>query len=416
MKDKTILIIGAGIAGLTAARILSAKYKVVILEAASHAGGRIYSSTESSFGGIVEYGPEFIHGDAEETMRLLKEAGIEYKNIRGAMYRKEGGELKEADDMVEHWDKLMRKMATVKDETTLADFLQEHFPGEAYRDLRTQAERYAAGFDLADVQQVTVKSLYDEWANEDERQYRLPAGYGSLAAFMVTECRKNGCDIHMNTKAKEVLWQNNEVQVVCEDGKTYTGNKLIVTASLGVMQAEAIHFTPALEKQMAAFKNIGWGKVIKIMLAFDAPFWKNDMMFVFSNETFPTWWTMLPEQRPVLTGWCGGDEVKALSPKTDEEILEIALSSLSRIFDKPIDELKQNLRDSKIANWQKNERVQGGYSYSIPGTAQSRMLLNTPVENTVYFAGEALYDGLHPGTVEAAITSGMFTANKIMGE
>lgn len=416
MKDKTILVIGAGIAGLTAARVLSAKYKVVILEAASRAGGRIYSSAESSFGGVVEYGPEFIHGDAEETMRLLKEAGIAYKNIRGAMYRKEDGVLKKADYIVEHWDTLMHKMAMVKDETTLADFLQQHFPGEAYHDLRTQAKRYATGFDLADVQRVTVKSLYDEWANEDERQYRLPAGYGSLVDFMATECRKNGCDIHMNTKAQEVIWQKDEVQVVCDNGKTYTGNKLIVTASLGVMQSAAIHFTPAMEKQMAAFKNIGWGKVIKIMLSFETSFWKDDMLFVFGKGTFPTWWSTLPEQRPMLTGWCSGDEVKALSSKTSEEILDIALHSLGSIFDKPATELKQNLRDSKIANWQKNEWVQGGYSYSIPGTAQSRMLLNTPVENTVYFAGEALYDGLHPGTVEAAITSGIFTANKIMTE
>lgn len=416
MKDKTILIIGAGIAGLTAARILSEKYKVIILEAANRAGGRIYSNAEASFGGVVEYGPEFIHGDAEETIRLLKEAGIEYKSIRGTMYRKENGVIKEADDMVEHWDSLMRKMATVKDETTLADFLQQHFPGDGYKELRQQAENYAGGFDLADVEKATVKSLYDEWANEDERQYRIPAGYGSLVRFMKAECEQNGCEIITDSKVQQVTWERDTVQVQCSNGKAYTGNKFIVTASLGVMQAAAIHFTPALEEQMAAFKNIGWGKVIKIMLAFDTQFWKDDMMFVFSNETFPTWWTMLPEQRPVLTGWCSGEEVKKLASKTDEEILETALGSLSRIFDKPVDELRQSLRGSKVANWQRDELVQGGYSYSIPGTAHSRMLLNTPVDDTVYFAGEALYDGVHPGTVEAAITSGMFTANKIMSE
>jgi len=123
----------------------------------------------------------------------------------------------------------------------------------------------------------------------------------------------------------------------------------------------------------------------------------------------------LPDKRPILTGWAGGSRADLLSKETDEALLEKGLISLAFIFEKPLEEIKKMVIQSNVFNWKNNELVMGGYSYSTPESRQARKTLNTPLANTVFFAGEALYEGDHPGTVEAALQSAKDVAKKIKG-
>jgi monoamine oxidase len=160
---------------------------------------------------------------------------------------------------------------------------------------------------------------------------------------------------------------------------------------------------------MNAARHIGYGSVIKILLEFAAPFWEEDTGFIFSKEKVPVWWTQFPNKTPVLTGWLGGPPADHFKQVSKEEILKIALDSLSGLIQKELPPLVS----SHIYNWADNPQTLGAYSYDTPMSDNARKVLNTPVADTIYFAGEALYEGKHPGTVEAALISGKNVAQMI---
>ena len=141
---------------------------------------------------------------------------------------------------------------------------------------------------------------------------------------------------------------------------------------------------------------------------------KKDIGFLFTNEIIPTWWTQLPSSYPLLTGWAGGPPAWTLENKDDETILELALRSLANVFQKTVDELKQMLTASAVANWKNDPYSNGAYSYDTVGSMNARKLLNTPVGETIFFAGEALYQGPSFGTVEAALVSAKDVIEKIV--
>jgi len=108
MDKESILIIGGGAAGLMAAKELSIKYHVTILEAQERLGGRIHT-LEAYHGAAIEAGAEFVHGPLPITLQLLDKANIEYKPISGRMYRIENGDWKEEEEMIEGWNDMIKK-------------------------------------------------------------------------------------------------------------------------------------------------------------------------------------------------------------------------------------------------------------------------------------------------------------------
>ena len=121
----------------------------------------------------------------------------------------------------------------------------------------------------------------------------------------------------------------------------------------------------------------------------------------------------MPNEKPLLTGWLGGPKAKELSNETDEVMLNKALSSLASIYDMPAAELKKEVEWSRVFNWQKNDYAMGAYSYPTIQTAPAREQISQPLAGTIFFAGEALYKGSNPGTVEASLVSAIKTAENI---
>jgi monoamine oxidase len=417
MKKDTVIIVCAGATGLMAARELIDDYDVIVLEASARPGGRVWSKPLQDSVSIVEAGAEFIHGHQSETLKLLKEAGIEYVVAEGKMYRKEKGALLEQTEMIPEWDELLKKMKKVKPDMSLDDFLHSYFPGNEHADLRRHAMNYATGFDLVDVHKASVHSLYNEWSHEEEDVFRIPSGYGALLNFLKEDCEKKGCRIVMSQIVKQVDWEKNEVTVATRDGQVFESNKLIVTVPITILQKAAhqysLNFTPPLDDYIHAANDIGMGAVVKVVIHFQDRFWKEDMGFVFSDEIFPTWWTQLPDTKKILTGWAGGPRADQLIDHSDEEILEKAYLSLSSIFNCGFAELKSNTSEAFVFNWQNEVLGLHGYSYDTVKTSGARRLLNIPVSDTLFFAGEALYDGKSPGTVEAALVTAKEVARKI---
>jgi monoamine oxidase len=419
-RTEKIIVVGGGAAGLMTAReLLKQGHNVTILEADDRLGGRIHTIHDTSFQQPVERGVEFIHGNLPLTIGLLKESGIDYRAVRGAMVRIVNDDWKTQDDFTIGWEELMRKMNEIKEDMTVNEFLEKNFSEEKYVELRKSVLRFAQGFDLADPSKASMLALREEWMEEADEQYRIPGGFDQLVNYLEQECRKAGGLIHTSSTVTKIRWQKNEVTVFTADKKIYNCNKVIITVSLGLLQADppVILFEPAINNYLEAAKKIGFGSVVRILLQFKEPFWeekKKNIGFLFVDEPVPTWWTQLPSSYPLLTGWAGGPQAWQLENKDDEAILELALQSLSDVFKKSVDELRQLLTASLVANWYKDPFAKGAYCYSMVGSTEAQKLFNDPVSNTIFFAGEAFYDGPSPGTVEAALVSAKNVVERII--
>lgn len=416
------IIIGAGAAGLMAAKIISATgEKVMILEAAQRIGGRIQTVHLPGFRQPIEAGAEFIHGNVPVTMQLLAEARIDYVPVGGKMWQSRNGKWQPQEEVTEGWDEVMQRMQELTTDMPVADFLYQYFSGEQQASLRQSVQQFAEGFDLADIFTASTFALRDEWMHEYEEQYRLPGGYRQLIDYLADTCRQQGCDIQTGCRVKQLEYESGKVAVTLADGRTFTGSKAIVTVALGILQQDenaenAICFQPAIADYTRAFRKMGYGGVIKIAIQFRQPFWESisdDISFILSNENIPTWWTQLSLHNGLLTGWLGGPAADSLRHTARQTIYETAVTSLAVIFGKKVEELEEMLTAWEVFNWPADIFAAGAYSFSTLATNKALQTVMQPIQDTLYFAGEAFYTGEHPGTVEAALESGKRVAQLI---
>lgn len=430
MNNPDILIIGAGATGLMAARTLAkAGKQVTVLEARDRCGGRIHTIQHGAFTTPTELGAEFVHGDLPVTLGLLKEADIPYHPAGGEMWQYDKGKFSKEQEFIEGWDMLISKLGELKKDVTIAVFLGDHFPGDKYAILRSSVIKFVSGYDTADPETASSFALRDEWKNEDnDAQHRIEGGYGALIRWLEQDIRKAGGIICLNSVVRDVHWQIGKVEVATVDGSVYQAGRLLIALPLGVLQARrgeqgAISFHPAITGHVKAIGAMGFGAIIKVLLEFDAAFWEDreltgksleKMGFLFSEEEIPTWWTQSPQHSPLLTGWLGGPGAVALKDASDEQILAMALQSLSNIFKIAGDKLKEKLATFHVANWTAEPFTRGSYAYDTIAASTSRKILNEPVDDTLFFAGEYLYEGAAMGTVEAALTSGRDVAKRML--
>jgi monoamine oxidase len=183
-----------------------------------------------------------------------------------------------------------------------------------------------------------------------------------------------------------------------------------------------IEFFPPLHNIKEAAKKIGFGPVVKINFEFESAFWCNekysdrcaqihDLGFLANDSEFPMWWTRKPDE-PFLTGWAGGTASKHLRLLTNDWILERALQSLADIFNSNTDFISSQVKAYHIGNWGAEPYSRGAYSYETVESEQAREVLKAPLEQTLFFAGEAL--GNESGTVESALSSSKYVVKLML--
>jgi monoamine oxidase len=414
-----IVVIGAGAAGLMAARELGrAGKKVTILEARDGCGGRIHSLPAAEFGYPAEGGAEFVHGEAPVTHGLLREAGLSLLPIQGTQWTVEHGKFSREKSQDPHEAELHKALQDLKDDLTVAEFLRRHFAGPEYDRLRHSIERMVEGYDAADPERASVLALREEWMDGGRNtQARIIGGYGALIDFLTTDCRRHGVAIHLGSAVSAIEATNGRSVVRCANGGAHEYDAVVLTLPLPLLKE--IVLPPTEHERVAAAAHIGFGNVIKILLRFETRWWADkrtdlaDLTFLLSDARIPVWWTQHPIDLPVLTGWFGGPKTEAMANLVQHELIEAGLASLAEIFGFDPKHLKRNLVAARAINWAHDRLAGGAYSYATPETRAAQAVLSRIDGGTVFFSGEALYRGRDMGTVEAALASGLETARTL---
>ena len=194
--DTDVLVVGAGAAGLMAARELAkAGKKVVILEARDRIGGRIYPLPKEEWGYEAQGGGEFVHGEASITSKLVEEAGltfthgIEWWNVRD-------GEPVLQDSASPGDPRLIEKLSTLTTDTTVKDFFDQYFPGEEFSEMRNYAYRWVEGYDAANPSRASAFELRDDMTSTILWQQRtLKETYAPLLRYLEIQCKEAGVEL-----------------------------------------------------------------------------------------------------------------------------------------------------------------------------------------------------------------------------
>jgi monoamine oxidase len=423
-----VAIIGAGAAGLCAAGELSrAGLTVELLEARDRIGGRIWSIPGTSGEPAIELGAEFIHGRAPEILDLVKPAHLEVAEVAGEMWsRRQGRTLEQTNDFFQEVDQILEKMQRGSRDRSFKEFLDECVPEET--EAKRWALQYVQGFHAAKPERVGVWGLIEgEEASEQidgDAQFRILNGYSLLVDYLRAQLAPT-CHLHLHAEVERVAWKRGNVELALNHGRTIRAKKAVVTLPLSILKRGDVRFEPALTAKQRALACLEMGPVVRASLRFRERFWDSlkddngkslaELGFLFSEENwFPTWWSQLPARTPVLTAWSAGNRGEQNSGLTKDEVGARALESLANILSCDRAKLDALLVDAHTHDWQADPFARGGYSYVAAGGEGAERELAQPLDDTLFFAGEATNFEGHNGTVNGAMMTGYRVAREIL--
>jgi monoamine oxidase len=442
MADETdILIIGAGAAGLAAARELSsANFNVIVLEARDRIGGRIHTHPDSHLSAPIELGAEFVHGKAPDTLKIAARAGLKLLQLPNTHWFLRNGLIAKSGEFWSKTEAVMDELAQYKDrDESFAEFLEHYTSKHHVYDVRAMATLFVEGFHAARADKISVQGLVKTneaaAAIDDHKQFRPQTGYLPIAQWLHDEAVAHGASFRFETLVEEVAWSAGVVRVTARGGEQFKARRLIVTLPLGLLQRNAVTFTPRLITKEEAANKLAVGEVVKVVLRFRDRFWEEislpaadgtrvdlkDMAFLHApDELPPTWWTQLPVRAPLLVGWAGGTRAEEMLTRdgatlsaNSDALIDKSLAALSHIFAEPVKAIEGELVEVYTHDWATDPFSLGAYSYIPIGGLKAQAALAEPVEDTIYFAGEAANKKGHHATVYGALTTGLHAAQVI---
>jgi monoamine oxidase len=427
VNKASIIVIGAGVAGISAASSLKEKgYKVIVLEGRSRIGGRVWTDT-SWKDNSLDMGASWIHGTKGNPITEL----VQKFNIVTAKTNYDSSQLYDqngqpvSDSLEENIEK---RFETILEKVKKYRLQLEKSEGKDIS-LQTAFEREIAKLNLSNTElrqlNYSINAVIEHdyaadasdlsllsW-DEDERfgggDVLFPKGYDQIVKNLA-----EGLDIRLNQAVKKVEYNNQGVKVTTNSA-TFEADKVIITLPLGVLKKGTVEFSPALPgKKQAAIKALGMGILNKVYLRFPKVFWdKEPHLLGYISSKKGEWAEILNIYKytgqPILLAFNAGEYAWKLEKLSDKQIIDEAMKMLRKIYGNNI----PNPEASLITRWGQDPFSFGSYSHiKINASSEDYKTLAAPVDNRLFFAGEAT-SHQHPGTVHGAFLSGQREAKRI---
>lgn len=420
---KRVLVIGAGMAGLSAARELQQHdYEVIVIEGRNRIGGRIWTSHEWN-DMPVDLGASWIHGVRGNPLSSLADQ-IQAKRLktsyqRAATYGASGellteaqeNALEEIDDAVSD---LLEKAQQAENDVSILQAIQpllkKYDPtSNEYRFIhfvvngKIEQEYSGSARDLS-------SHWYDSAKGFDGGDVLFADGFGCIIEHLSRDI-----EIHQSQIVQRIEWESSQVRVTTNH-REFTADHAIVTLPLGVLKAKKVQFSPELpSEKLQAIEKLGMGVLNKCYLQFEDAFWPDDVDWLEYVSPRPGEWTewvslQRAAEYPILMGFNAADQGKAIEAHSDATIVASAMKTLRILFGKDI----PDPIDSQITRWASDPFAFGSYSFNAIGsTPKMRSQLATPLGKSLFFAGEAT-ERNYFGTAHGAHLSGLRAAKEIM--
>lgn len=419
----SVLVLGAGIAGLAAARALTEQGRsVIILEARNRVGGRMW--TDSSLGVPLDLGASWIHGvNGNPITKLAKQFGVKTvptDDENSIMFNADGSEYSDVEweETESLFEEIYEEVALMQEETESDTSLQDAFDAVLSEyDLSDEQMRrlnyYAyLGTSLEYGADMNDLSLW-EWDQDEEfggEEVIFPGGYNQI-----TNGLAKGLDIRLETVVKTIRYGDDGVVVETTAGD-FVADQAVVTFPLGVLKQASVKFEPPLpESKQSAIQKLAMGVLNKVYLRFPEVFWDENVETIsYLGDVLGEWsdWlSFVPfTGEPVLMAFHGGDKGFALENLSDDVIVAGAMKTLQVMFGESVPEPIGVL----ITRWGKDPFALGAYSHIPPfASGEDYDALFEPVDDKLYFAGEAT-SREYPSTVHGAYLSGLAAAREML--
>jgi len=416
VADVDVVVIGAGIAGLTAAKSLqNLGYEVIVLEARNRIGGRLY--TDWSLGAPFEWGAGWIHGPKGNPVSGLA-AAVGAKTFvtdddNYQIFAPDG--TQQSDAAVDAgWESLEKVFETIDDRFEKDQTLEKAIKKVAPNALKDPIQRWAlsAGYEFdagGPIEELSALYVDDDQAFDGEDVIVL-TGYDKILGPLA-----DGLDIRLNQPVSKVEYQAGDGAYVYSGDTQYECSFVVCTLPLGVLQAGSVEFFPPLPKSYRTRINrMGMGNVTKLALKFDALYWPEDTQYFGLMTAEKGRWNYFVNYRMfspenILLGLSVGAYAAKAEKGNDAEMVADAMHSVRAMFGPHVPEPTQTL----ITRWSADPYSRGAYTYAKLGSVPSDFdKLADPISKVIVMAGEHTLFKYH-ATVHGAHLSGLRAAEII---
>ncbi|KAE9594437.1 putative oxidoreductase [Lupinus albus] len=426
----SVIVIGAGISGVAAARSLyDASFKVTVLESRDRLGGRIH--TDYSLGCPVDMGASWLHGVCNENplAPLIRRLGLTLYRTSGdnsvlydhdlesyMLFNIDGHQVPQqmVVEIGETFKRILEETGKVRDEhpddmsvsQAISIVLDRHpelrQKGLAHEVLQWYICRMEAWF-AADADMISLQT----WDQENV----LSGGHGLMMQGYnpVINALAKDIDVRLNHRVTKISNGYNKVMVTVEGGRNFVADAAIITVPLGILKANLIEFEPKLpDWKVSAIADLGVGNENKIALRFDKVFWPNvELLGVVAPSSYACGYFLNLHKatgNPVLVYMAAGRFAYDLEKLSDESAANFVMLQLMKMFpdaSKPVQYL--------VSRWGTDQNSLGCYSCDLVGKPTDVYdKLRAPLGN-LFFGGEAVSMD-NQGSVHGAYSAGVMAA------